>query len=256
MDTKRNDDKVYLQEQFEKIGIFLSELQTDQFLLYYHLLIEKNKVMNLTAITEFKDVVQKHFIDSALLLTASECKDENKCEYWSGDHQDSFTVIDVGTGAGFPGIPLKILCPEFEVLLLDSLNKRVLFLDDVISQLQLQNITAVHARAEEAAHDSRYRERFDLCVSRAVANLSSLAEYCLPFVKRGGCFVSYKSSSVEQECSDAKKAIFLLGGKTAEIKKISIPDTDIERSLIFINKEKGTSSKYPRKAGIPAKNPL
>lgn len=238
----REDYRVYLQEQFKKAGFVLSEIQTDQFLLYYELLIEKNKVMNLTAITEFEDVIQKHFIDSALLLSVSDIC----CQ----------SVIDVGTGAGFPGIPLKILCPDMHVLLLDSLNKRVLFLNDLILRLKLQNITAIHARAEEAARDPKYREKYDLCVSRAVVHLSSLNEYCLPFVKRGGCFVSYKSASVEQECVDAKKAIYLLGGKLDEIKKVTIPDTEIERSLIFISKERGTSAKYPRKAGIPAKNPL
>jgi len=242
MNLKQDDYKLFLQEQFKKIGISLSELQVFQFLSYYELLIEKNKVMNLTAITEFEDVVQKHFIDSALLL--------------SEETQSFHTVIDVGTGAGFPGIPLNILRPDLEVLLLDSLNKRVLFLKDVIKQLNLQNVTAIHARAEEAACDSKYREKFDFCVSRAVANLSSLSEYCLPFVKRGGYFVSYKSSSVEQECSDAKKAIYLLGGTMQDIRKVSIPDKDIERSLVFIKKERGTPAKYPRKAGIPAKNPL
>ncbi|MCC8101257.1 MAG: 16S rRNA (guanine(527)-N(7))-methyltransferase RsmG [Clostridiales bacterium] len=266
MDLIRNNYRLYLREHFQKIGIALSELQVDQFLLYYELLIEKNKVMNLTAITKFEDVVQKHFIDSVLILYPYDCfLSECFCTVHLDDtemmddrkkNHTCHSLIDVGTGAGFPGIPLKILCPDFEILLLDSLNKRVLFLEEVISKLKLERITAIHARAEEAARDLRYREQFDFCVSRAVANLSSLSEYCLPFVKREGYFISYKSAAVDQECLDAKKAIFLLGGKMMEIRKVSIPDTDIERSFIYIKKERGTSIKYPRKAGIPSKSPL
>ncbi|MCD7762817.1 MAG: 16S rRNA (guanine(527)-N(7))-methyltransferase RsmG [Lachnospiraceae bacterium] len=240
--------KKYIRDSFEKLSFSLSDLQIEFFLTYYRLLVEKNRVMNLTAITKFEDVVQKHFIDSALV-----CKSD--CEQL---HLNPFTgrLIDVGSGAGFPGIPLKILFPELEVVLLDSLNKRVLFLNEVIHTLGLTGITAVHGRAEEAAFDSSYREGFDYCVSRAVASLSSLSEYCLPFVKRGGIFIAYKSAGIDQECQEAKKAVFLLGGDTESVKTAKIPDTDIERLFVFIRKNRGTPAKYPRKAGTPTKNPL
>ena len=227
----------------QQLHIELSEKQMEQFLQYYEMLIEKNKVMNLTAITEFDEVVEKHFLDSVSLTQQL-------------DLHQSLKVLDLGTGAGFPGIPLKIVFPELEITLMDSLNKRVLFLQDVISSLQLQNIEAVHGRAEEAAKNKKYRESFDICVSRAVANISTLSEYCLPFVKIGGSFISYKSSTIEDELKDGKKGIAILGGKVKDVYKFTLPDSELQRSFVIIEKEKKTPKAYPRKAGTPSKDPL
>ena len=199
--------------------------------------------MNLTGITDYREVVQKHFVDSLSLVYAA---DIMKLE----------SMIDVGTGAGFPGVPLKIAFPHLKIVLLDSLNKRILFLNELIDKLRLENITAIHGRAEDAARKKEYRESFDICVSRAVANLSSLSEYCIPFVKKNGFFISYKSTNIDNEIRDAKKALFLLGGKCVDKKEFYLPDSDIGRSLIVIRKEKATPSKYPRKAGLPSKEPL
>lgn len=223
------------------LGISLSDKQLEQFLMYYELLIEKNKVMNLTAITDFEEVLVKHFLDSLSIIRVM-------------DLSKTLSVMDMGTGAGFPGIPLKIVFPNLEVTLSDSLNKRILFLQDVIESLQLEGIRAVHGRAEDLARNSDFREKYDLCVSRAVANLSTLSEYCLPFVKIGGKFISYKSGSSEEEVRDAKSAVFLLGGKISSIDKFSLGDSS--RSFIVIDKNNGTPKKYPRKAGTPSKNPL
>lgn len=227
----------------QQLHIALSEKQMEQFLQYYELLVEKNKVMNLTAITEFDEVVEKHFLDSVSLTKQL-------------DLHQPLKVLDLGTGAGFPGIPLKIVFPELEITLMDSLNKRVLFLQDVISSLQLENIEAVHGRAEEAAKNKKYRESFDLCVSRAVANISTLSEYCLPFVKVGGSFISYKSSTIEDELEDGKKGIAILGGKVKDVYKFTLPDSELQRSFVIIEKEKKTPKAYPRKAGTPSKEPL
>lgn len=227
----------------QQLHIALSEKQMEQFLQYYELLVEKNKVMNLTAITEFDEVVEKHFLDSVSLTQQL-------------DLHQPLKVLDLGTGAGFPGIPLKIVFPELEITLMDSLNKRVLFLQDVISSLQLENIEAVHGRAEEAAKNKKYREGFDLCVSRAVANISTLSEYCLPFVKIGGSFISYKSSTIEDELEDGKKGIAILGGKVKDVYKFTLPDSELQRSFVIIEKEKKTPKAYPRKAGTPSKEPL
>ena len=235
----------YQLEKFEhglnELGITLSEEQMQQFLTYYEMLVEKNKVMNLTAITEFDEVVEKHFLDSLSLVKAY-------------DLTKPVRILDLGTGAGFPGIPLKIAFPELEIVLADSLNKRILFLDEVIAELGLQKITTVHARAEELAKNKEYRETFDLVVSRAVANLASLSEYCVPFVKLGGKFISYKSGEIEEELTNAKRAIFLLGGKTEEVVKFDLYEQ--KRSFVLIKKEKGTPKTYPRKAGTPTKSPL
>lgn len=227
----------------QQLHIELSEKQMEQFLQYYEMLVEKNKVMNLTAITEFDEVVEKHFLDSVSLTKQM-------------DLHQPLKVLDLGTGAGFPGIPLKIVFPELEITLMDSLNKRVLFLQDVISSLQLQNIEAIHGRAEEAARNKKYREGFDLCVSRAVANISTLSEYCLPFVKIGGSFISYKSSTIEDELEDGKKGIAILGGKVKDVYKFTLPDSELQRSFVVIQKEKKTPKAYPRKAGTPSKDPL
>lgn len=227
--------------ELSKLGITLSDHQLSQFLTYYELLVEKNKVMNLTAITDFEEVLEKHFLDSLSLVRVI-------------DLSQPMSVMDMGTGAGFPGIPLKIVFPELMVTLSDSLNKRVLFLKEVIDTLHLEKICAVHGRAEDLARNSQFREKYDLCVSRAVANLSTLSEYCLPFVKIGGKFVSYKSGSCEEEVEDAKSAIFLLGGKISTVEKFHMGDS--ARSFVVIDKKNGTPKKYPRKAGTPSKNPL
>lgn len=232
-----------LKDSFQKNGISLSDRQIEQFLTYYEFLVEKNKVMNLTAITEYEEVVLKHFVDSVSLVKAMDIQKIN-------------TVMDIGTGAGFPGVPLKIVFPHLKIVLLDSLNKRIMFLNELIDKLRLNNISAIHARAEDAARKKEYREQFDLCVSRAVANLSSLSEYCIPFVKRNGYFVSYKSINIDNETEEAKKAVFLLGGTIVDKKNFYLPESEIGRSLIVIKKERGTPSKYPRKAGLPAKEPL
>lgn len=223
------------------IGIELSDEQLEQFLTYYEMLIEKNKVMNLTTITDFDEVLEKHFEDSLSLIQAV-------------DLEKSQAVIDLGTGAGFPGIPLKIAFPNLQITLADSLNKRILFLDDVIRELGLVGIDTVHGRAEDLAKNSDYREKFDLCVSRAVANLSTLSEYCLPFVKIGGKFISYKAGECDEEVAASKSSIFLLGGKISDIKKFELGESG--RAFVIIDKVNGTPKKYPRKAGTPSKDPL
>lgn len=227
--------------ELEKLEISISEEQLEQFISYYEMLIEKNKVMNLTAITDFDEVIEKHFIDSLNLFRFANLKADK-------------TIIDMGTGAGFPGIPLKIAFPNLKITLADSLNKRILFLNDVISELGLADIDTVHGRAEDLAKDKTYRENYDICVSRAVANLSTLSEYCLPFVKIGGQFISYKSGDCDEEITNAKSAIFLLGGRLNQIQKFEINDNS--RSFVIIDKVNGTSKQYPRKAGLPSKKPL
>lgn len=229
----------------QEFGIELSDHQMEQFYRYYELLIEWNKVMNLTAITEMEEVVKKHFLDSLSFVKAVQN---------AGDLHAS--VIDVGTGAGFPGIPLKIAFPGLQVTLLDSLNKRVKFLNEVIAQLGLEEIRTVHGRAEDFGRDAEYREKYDYSVSRAVANIATLSEYCLPYVKVGGSFISYKSGKIEEELETGKKAIRILGGEVADVVKFQLSGTDADRSFVVIRKVEKTGKKYPRKAGMPGKEPL
>lgn len=243
---KKEERIAYLEQELRQAGFHLNQEQMVQLELYYQILVEKNRVMNLTAITAFDEVVQKHFIDSLMLLQYIDLSNKS--------------IMDVGTGAGFPGIPLKIACPGADIVLLDSLNKRVKFLNEVIETLKLEKIRAIHGRAEDVAQMKEYREQFDYCVSRAVANLSTLSEYAMPFVKTQGEFVSYKSGEMEEELKQAEKAIDLLGGispiKKDWVKTFHLPHSDISRSLIFIKKKKTTAKKYPRKAGLPSKEPL
>lgn len=234
-------DFTKFRNSMNSIGIELTDSQLNAFETYYDMLIERNKVMNLTAITEFDEVMDKHFLDSVYLFRSIELKADYK-------------LIDIGTGAGFPGIPLKIVFPELKIILLDSLNKRVGFLNDVIDELNLNDIEAIHGRAEDIARDKAYRASYDIAVSRAVANLSTLSEYCLPFVKIGGKFVSYKSGDCADEVDNAKAAIHLLGGKINKIDEFSYSNNS--RSFIVIDKVMNTSNKYPRKAGLPSKKPL
>jgi len=229
----------------EELGIVLTEKQKEQFFKYFQLLTEWNQVMNLTAITEMPEVVTKHFVDSLLVVKVSD-----------GIRTEAYSCIDVGTGAGFPGIPLKIAFPQLQITLLDSLNKRVGFLNTVIQELGLTGITAVHGRAEDFGRNKEYREQFDLCVSRAVANLSTLSEYCLPFVKAGGKFLPYKSGKVEEEAREAESAVKKLGGSMRETKTLVLPGTDVDRTFVPIDKINMTPKKYPRKAGMPGKEPL
>lgn len=236
-------DYQILEQKLGELGIKQDQNQLERFHKFYQLLIEWNKVMNLTGITEYEDVVEKHFVDSLFIIKAI-------------DLSRIHTVIDVGTGAGFPGIPLKIAFPHLRVILLDSLNKRIKFLDEVISQLGITEIRTIHGRAEEYARKEEYREQFDLCVSRAVANLSTLSEYCLPYIQVGGIFIPYKSGEIDDEVEQSKKAVRILGGNIKEVMKFELPGTDIHRSFVLIHKEQHTQKKYPRKAGIPAKEPL
>ena len=233
----------YIEQKIRNLDLDINEIQIRQFYDYYEYLIKWNQFMNLTAITDFEDVVQKHFVDSLLITKEKNMKDV--------DH-----LLDVGTGAGFPGIPLKIMFPNLKVTLLDSLKKRIDFLNEIIDVLDLKQIETIHGRAEDYAKSGKRREMYEICVSRAVANLSVLAEYCLPYVKIGGEFISYKSGEIKEEMEKAKSAIFLLGGRIRECRNYNLPGTDIRRSFVCIQKVGGCPKKFPRKAGTALKNPL
>lgn len=262
-----------VEEDFAKrlkdINISVDEKMLEAFNTYYEMLVERNKVMNLTAITEKSEVYVKHFLDSLAVMAAVSDKefkskfnlnfdaDTEMKELRSGFTKgSSLKVLDLGTGAGFPGIPLKIAFPNMEITLLDSLNKRVKFLNEVIDALKLKQITAIHGRAEDLAQKCEHREKYDLCVSRAVANLAVLCEYCIPYVALGGYFIAYKSGNIFPEIEMSVKAVKTLGGKIAGVKKMQLPGTDIERSFVIIKKCSNTPKKYPRKAGLPSSSPL
>lgn len=237
MDNRR------FEQELNELGVRLNDIQKEQFDRYYELLVEWNRVMNLTGITDYDEVNLKHFTDSLTIVRINNMENVS-------------ILIDIGTGAGFPGLPIKIAFPHIKVILLDSLNKRIKFLDKVIEELNLDNVFTLHGRAEDYAKKVEYREQFDTCVSRAVANLSTLSEYCLPFVKEGGNFISYKSAESDEEISHSEKAINLLGGKINRVEKFVLPGSDMRRALVKIDKVKSTPKKYPRKAGMPGKEPL
>lgn len=237
MDNRR------FEQELNELGVRLNDIQKEQFDRYYELLVEWNRVMNLTGITDYDEVNLKHFTDSLTIVRIN-------------NMENVPTLIDIGTGAGFPGLPIKIAFPHIKVVLLDSLNKRIKFLDKVIEELNLDNVFTLHGRAEDYAKKVEYREQFDTCVSRAVANLSTLSEYCIPFVKEGGNFISYKSAESDEEISHSEKAINLLGGKINRVEKFVLPGSDMRRALVKIDKVKSTPKKYPRKAGMPGKEPL
>ena len=233
--------KLVLVEKAKLIGIEITESQAEKFYTYMCLLLEWNEKMNLTAITDPMEVIIKHFIDSITI---------------SKEIENGKKVIDVGTGAGFPGIPLKIVRPDISVTLLDSLNKRITFLNAVIEALGLENIETIHGRIEGLGRNKKYREIYDYATSRAVANLAVLSEYMLPMVKVGGKCICMKGANVEEEILDAKKAVQILGGRIEKVDEFLLADTDMKRNIIVIEKENGTPGKYPRKAGVPAKEPL
>ena len=229
-----------------EIGIDLDDRMLSSFEIYYKNLLEWNAVMNLTAITEEKDVYEKHFLDSLQIIRIVSRETLNQ----------GCMLLDMGTGAGFPGLPIAIAFPNVKVVLMDSLNKRIRFLEDTVSKTGLTNVTAIHARAEELARNRKYREQMDICCSRAVANLATLSEYCLPFVKTGGSFISYKTDQVQNEINEAKKAVKILGGGNVKTVFFTLSGTDYQRSLVKIDKVASTPGKYPRKAGTPSKEPI
>lgn len=238
------DKKIFfekMQENSKVLGFNFSVEQLEKFYKYMNLLIEWNEKMNLTAITEPNDIILKHFIDS---ITINKYIENNA------------KVVDVGTGAGFPGIPLSIIRTDLQITLVDSLNKRLIFLQEIKKELELKNIDIVHARAEEFGQNKNYRETFDIATSRAVANLSTLSEYLVPLVKIKGKCVCMKASDAEEEIKQAENAVNILGGKIVKVEKFNLPNSDIGRTIIIINKEKSTNGKYPRKPGTPSKEPL
>lgn len=227
----------------EDVGLQLSKQQYEQFIIYMKLLQEWNEKINLTAIVEDEEIIKKHFIDSMKAFKRDEFIKAN-------------TLIDVGTGAGFPGLPIAIMNSQLSVTLLDSLNKRINFLNTVISELGLRNVTTIHSRAEDGARNKDLREKFDIATSRAVANMSVLSEFCLPYVKVGGSFIALKGPAVDQEIKESMNAIKLLGGEFVNVCEVSIEETELRHNLVVVKKIKECSKTYPRKAGLITKNPL
>lgn len=223
--------------------VLLNQKQIEQFMKYKQLLLEWNQKINLTAITEDREIILKHFVDCISIVSIM-------------SFPKGASVIDVGTGAGFPGIPLKIVCPEIQITLLDSLQKRLIFLQEVIQQLALSGVSCIHSRAEDSGKQKEYRENYDYCVSRAVANLTVLCEYCLPFVKLGGMLIAFKGPEAEQEVQQSQKAIKVLGGEVTEIKQVVIPNIELQHKIILIKKVQQTPIQYPRKAGKALKTPI
>lgn len=232
-----------IKDIFDKLHIDYSSHKEDKLMGYMDDILELNNHINLTAITDRNDFVQKHYVDSLLCSGLEEFK-------------GAATVIDVGTGGGFPGVPLAIAFPEKEFVLIDSLNKRIRIINELCEKLKISNVKAIHGRAEELGRRKDMRESFDLCLSRAVANMSTLSEYCLPFVRKGGAFIAYKGPGCEQEIREAEKAIEIMGGKLLREESPKIPDIPFDHRLIVIKKHKNTMSKFPRKAGIPSKEPI
>ena len=279
----------HILEETAKMTRLSDESKAEQLEKFYNMVVKYNENVNLTAITEPEDFLQKHFLDSLALIAESNVSRETfdgkgkrkkvsretltesekrtaTAENENKSGQDNVSretivkpgikIIDIGTGAGFPGIPLAIFRNDLKITLLDSLNKRVSFLENAIKELGLKKCEAIHSRAEDLAHQAKYREAYDICVSRAVAALPVLCEYCLPFVRKGGYFVSYKAAESQEELKSAANAIKVLGGKLHAVQTVTLPDTDIIRKLIIIKKTDNTPKKYPRKAGTPAKSPL
>lgn len=238
-----NKEKFFnkMQEKSKFINIDFSVEQLEKFYRYMELLIEWNEKINLTAIIEPEEIILKHFIDSLTIYK---------------DLKNAKSFVDVGTGAGFPGIPIAILNNTLKVTLVDSLNKRLIFLQEVIKELNLNNVELVHARAEEFGQNKKYREKFDIATSRAVANLATLSEYLIPLVKINGKCLCMKASDANEEISQAQKAIELLGGKISNVEEFNLPQSDIGRTIIIIDKIKMTPNKFPRKAGTPSKEPI
>lgn len=232
-----------LESGFNSLGIKYNKDIEEKFEKYKEILKEWNQKINITTIEDDEEIYIKHFLDSVIFLDKLNI-DEKK------------TIIDVGTGGGFPGIPLKIINDNYKVTLLDSLRKRIDFLSLVIDELKLKEVYLIHGRAEDFGQNLKYREKFDICVSRAVAPLNILSEYCLPFVKVGGCFAAYKSQNISEEISNSESAVIKLGGRIKEIKEINIPGTEIVRKIVIIEKVELTKENYPRKAGKPNKDPL
>ena len=225
----------------KEIGLEINQEKVNKFYKYMNLLLEWNEKMNLTAITDYEEIIIKHFIDS--LTIEQEIKENSQ-------------VVDVGTGAGFPGIPLKIFRDDIKITLVDSLNKRLIFLDTVVKELELNNVDIIHMRAEEIGRNKKYREKFDVVTSRAVANLATLSEYMIPLVKENGLAICMKGSKIEEEVEGAKKAIKVLGGKILKIKEFKLPKISDSRSILVLRKIESTPMKFPRKAGIPSKDPI
>lgn len=238
---KIEEFKLELEKYLKELNIELNEKQINGFYKYMKLLIEWNEKINLTAIIEPKEIILKHFVDS---LTINKYIEKNA------------KLIDIGTGAGFPGIPLKILRPDISVTLIDSLNKRINFLNEVIKEIRLEKIETIHSRAEEIGKNVKYREKYDISTSRAVANVATLSEYLIPLVKENGKCIYMKGPDIEEELLNGKKAINVLGGEVKKMEEFNLPKTDIKRTIIIINKIKKTPNNYPRKAGMPAKEPI